>query len=215
MGLNASDPLSADTTRWAGLAGSMSLLDKKPGAMEKLFGDLNKTVEDKFDGQVIVTLLPVQSYDTWLDFFEINFDNGTAGSSTVMVSRLIGEDALTGDPEAFQDAIKAATGTSELVGFYPLGGKGVHEATPRGGSNSVNPGWRKAYVHSRKSSPGRILPCEARCLLTFLDRLVSTLSPLPFNKTSEREDKKLLDESYEPLRKITPNMGAYLNEVSS
>lgn len=36
----------------------------------------------------------------------------------------------------------------------------------------------------------------------------------PFDKAGEEEVKKQLDRAYEPLRKLTPGLGAYLNEVS-
>ena len=34
------------------------------------------------------------------------------------------------------------------MNFYLLGGKGVADAVPRGGSDAVNPAWRKAVVHA-------------------------------------------------------------------
>ena len=36
----------------------------------------------------------------------------------------------------------------------------------------------------------------------------------PFDKIGEEKVKKQLDKAYEPLRKLTPGLGAYLNEAS-
>lgn len=143
-------PVPGLPDRWTGLAGSFSMANKKPGALASLITKLNDTVLEKFNGTALVDHEPVQEYETFLDFFDINFDNGTAGYGGAMVSRLIGEEALTGDPDALVEALKAATGPSGSMSFYPLAGKGVHEAEPRGGSNSANPGWRNALVHARK-----------------------------------------------------------------
>ena len=43
-----------------------------------------------------------------------------------------------------------------------------------------------------------------------------TASPiLPFNRNNEAEVVARLDAAFEPLRELTPGLGAYLNEVSS
>ena len=60
-----------------------------------------------------------------------------------------------GEISALKEAIQAATEPNGMIDFYLLGGKGVRDAKPRGGSSAVNPGWRKALIHSRASSPSR------------------------------------------------------------
>ena len=143
-------PVPGLSDRWTGLAGAFSMANKKTGAMAELLDRLNATILEKFEGTAFVGSEPVQEYDSFMDYYSVNFDNGTAGGGAVMVSRLIGEEALTGDSDSLVEALKAATGPTGSMNFYPLAGKGVHDAKPRGGSNSVNPGWRKALVHSRK-----------------------------------------------------------------
>lgn len=44
---------------------------------------------------------------------------------------------------------------------------------------------------------------------------VSSLAFPPFNETARAEVMATLESSFEPLRKLTPGMGAYLNEVST
>jgi len=72
-----------------------------------------------------------------------------------------------------------------------VSGKGVHNAKPRGGSNAINPAWRKAYVHS-------VLP----------------LDWAPFDEEEKSyQEGNLTDVYIEALRKLAPDMGAYVNEA--
>lgn len=149
LAMNGTSPISPGQ-RWSGLAGVMTLLNKGPEVVQEIMGALNDTVLERFNGTAFVQTMPVQSYDSWLDYYEVNFDNNTSGGSAIMVSRLLDEEALAGNHEPLKKALQAATEGTEMIDFYLLGGKGVHNAKPRGGSNAVNPGWRKAYVHTRK-----------------------------------------------------------------
>lgn len=154
LALNGTNPIPSPgmPDRWAGFAGAMTLLDKGPEAVQEILGPLNKTVLEKFNGTGMVLSLPVESYGTWLEYYDKHFDNGTAGGGAIMVSRLLDEQALTGNYEALKEALRAATEPNDMIDFYLLGGKGVQNAEPRGGSDSVNPGWRRAYIHTRKST---------------------------------------------------------------
>ncbi|KAK3694284.1 hypothetical protein B0T22DRAFT_506654 [Podospora appendiculata] len=63
-------------------------------------------------------------------------------------SRLLGADALTRNLTLSAEAFKRfSEGTTGNV--YLVAGKGVRNATPRGGGNSVCPAWRSAYVHAK------------------------------------------------------------------
>lgn len=152
LAVNGTVPVPAPglPERWTGLAGAFTMVNKESGEMDTLLKNLNATVLEKFNGTALIGKEPVHEFGSFLDWFDVNFDNGTAGGGAAMVSRLIGEEALTGDSDALVEALKSATSATGSVSFYPLAGKGVHEAKPRGGSNSVNPGWRKAIVHSCK-----------------------------------------------------------------
>lgn len=160
--MNGTNPVPAPglPDRWSGLSGVLSLLNKGPEAVQEILDPLNNTILERFNGTAFLQTLPVESYDSWLDYYDVNFDNGTAGGGALLVSRLLDEEALTGDHEALKGALQATTEASEIIHFYLLGGKGIHEAKPRGGSNAVNPGWRKAYVHTRKSTP----PSSSACI---------------------------------------------------
>lgn len=134
----------------AGMSGSLVLVDRAPGALQAELGRLNETVQAAFPGVAGVFAEPVKAYGTFLAWFDENFDAGTCGASAVLKSRLIDERALTEDPGAIVDALMSASGPVGGMSVFLLGGKAVNEAEPRGGSNAVNPGWRKALVHSRE-----------------------------------------------------------------
>ena len=65
-------------------------------------------------------------------------------------SRLLDEEGLTSNLTTIKGAFKAAFPPGAVTDAYLVGGKGVMEATPRGGSNAVNPALRKAFVHTSR-----------------------------------------------------------------
>jgi hypothetical protein len=48
-----------------------------------------------------------------------------------------------------------------------------------------------------------------------LSTLVAAHGFLPFNETSKKEAMDSLNTGFEPFRKLAPDTGAYMNEVSS
>jgi hypothetical protein len=87
-------------------------------------------------------------YKDFYSYYAINNGPLDAGSDIVVGSRLLDEEALTSNHTAVKEAFKAATPSGSSTSAYLVGGKGVRNAVPRGGSNAVNPAWRKALVHS-------------------------------------------------------------------
>jgi hypothetical protein len=66
-------------------------------------------------------------------------------------SRLLDAEALTANLTAVKVALQgfiAPGGGQANVDF--ISGKGVWNAVPRGGSDAVNPAWRKALIHMSK-----------------------------------------------------------------
>ncbi|KND91631.1 6-hydroxy-D-nicotine oxidase [Tolypocladium ophioglossoides CBS 100239] len=159
-----------------------------PNVAAKIFKPLNDTLKEKWQGQAVM-FQTTEQYPSFLAWFDKNYDQGQAGQSSYMVSRLLDGKALTGDPEALGKALKAGSAPSGGMLVFMVAGKGVQDAKPRGG-NAVNPAWRTAYVHA-----------------------VEGMGFAPFNKTAEEEAIKLLDTSFQPLRALTPNSGAYINEA--
>ncbi|MBE3046768.1 hypothetical protein IMZ48_30415 [Candidatus Bathyarchaeota archaeon] len=128
----------------AGLMGATLTLDTHdPAEINKIFKPLNDTIQERWPGQIELIIL-IQSYDTYMEYYTINYDNGEAGNSAWLVSRFMDKDLLTGD--ALPDALETALVDGGWLGCYLVAGKGVNEAKPRGGSNAVHPAWRTAYV---------------------------------------------------------------------
>jgi hypothetical protein len=135
---------------WAGIVGSFAVVNQSVEYTENLFAKLNDTLLERFNGTGIVTLLPVRTYDTFMEYFEEWFDPGSTGVTSLIKSRLLSREALTGDLGALKTALIAAAKPTGYIHFYPLAGRAVHEAANGGLDNSVNPGWRSAYVHAGK-----------------------------------------------------------------
>ncbi|UKZ74474.1 hypothetical protein TrVFT333_002142 [Trichoderma virens FT-333] len=178
--------------RIAGFLGTSILQDvDSPDVAAKIFNPINDTIRERWSNKVqFYTLLT--EYDSWLGWFDKNFDSSQAGGSQYLVSRLLDGEALTGNPKKLKNALQAAMtiGDGEAMSVFMVGGKGVQEAKPRGGSNAVNPAWRTAYVHALTSQPFGT-----------------------FNKTAENDAKASLDKEFQPLRDLTPKSGAYINEA--
>ncbi|KAL7928879.1 FAD-binding domain-containing protein [Trichoderma chlorosporum] len=176
--------------RIAGFLGSTVLQDaESPDVVAKIFNPINETLRERWADKVQFYTLAT-AYDSWLGWFSQNYDTDPAGGSQYLVSRLLDGEALTGDPTKLKNALQAAVAPSGSMAVFMVGGKGVQEAKPRGGSDAVNPAWRTAYVHT-----------------------INSQSFGPFNKTAENDAKATLDKAFQPLRDLTPKSGAYINEA--
>jgi hypothetical protein len=91
-------------------------------------------------------------YHTRYEAHIANHDASVAGSDTVLGSRLLDAATLTGNQTALKAALKGFTSTGPNAGSGPflLGGRGVRDAVPRGGSDAVLPAWRTALAHVSK-----------------------------------------------------------------
>ncbi|KAL7786986.1 FAD-binding domain-containing protein [Trichoderma ceciliae] len=175
--------------RVAGFMGSCILQNvDNPDVIAKAFNPINDTIRERWSNKVQFYSL-INQYDSWLGWFDKNFDSSQAGGSSYIVSRLLDGEALTSNPKKLNMALKAATSSGGTMAVFMVAGKGVREAKPRGGSNAVNPAWRTAYVHALNSE-----------------------SFGPFNKTAENNAIATLDKEFQPLRDLTPKSGAYINE---
>ncbi|KAF5009331.1 hypothetical protein FDECE_4429 [Fusarium decemcellulare] len=186
-------PLPGLPERVAGLMGRTIILDTQDEAeINKIFQPLNETIQERWPGQVTLIVL-TQPYDSFMDWYSENFDDGQAGGSVYLISRLLDKDTLTKDLDALSDALKPILIDDGWLATYLVAGKGVNEAKPRGGGNAVHPAWRKAYIHA----------------LTWLG-----WGYPPFDETAEGRTRKILNDRFEALRELTPapTHGAYMNE---
>lgn len=137
----------------AGLMGNVITLDTHdPAEIDAIFKPLNDTINERWPGLVHLIVLS-SSFDTWMEYYDLNYDSGESGGSVYLVSRLLDKDVLTKDLDALSEALKPVLLNDGWLATYLVAGKGVQEAKPRGGGNAVHPAWRKAYVHARKYTP--------------------------------------------------------------
>jgi hypothetical protein len=92
--------------------------------------------------------------NTYADFYSWFKDhNGPldGGFDGIDGSWLLDKKALTTDLDVLKQAVKQFTPPDSSSAPYLVSGKGVWDAVPRGGSNSINPAWRKALMHFSES----------------------------------------------------------------
>jgi hypothetical protein len=89
--------------------------------------------------------------EVYSDFWAWYKDNNgplDANHDHILGSRLLDGKALTENPTALKATLQKITPAGSISSHFMVGGKNVMNAQPRGGSNAVNPAWRKAYVHT-------------------------------------------------------------------
>ncbi|KAM7209625.1 FAD-binding domain containing protein [Naviculisporaceae sp. PSN 640] len=139
-------------------------------------------------------------YKSFLDWYNVNYDNSAAGTNSLTGSRLLDKSSLTGNLTLTAEVFKTFTNVEHPGGMgtaYLVSGKGVHNAVPRGGSNAVLPAWRKAYVHA-----------------TLVSASAFGVGFAPLNATSRADAMKRINRALEPMRKLAPDSGAYANEAT-
>lgn len=119
--------------------------DSLTTVVNQLFADATSLYPGRF-----ATYTNATSYPDFWGYYEINNGPLSAGSDILLGSRLLDGKALTGNLTALAEAYKTASAPGLGAQAFLVSGKGVHNAKPRGGSNAVNPAWRRAYVHSGK-----------------------------------------------------------------
>ncbi|KAH7232093.1 hypothetical protein B0J15DRAFT_539316 [Fusarium solani] len=183
-------PIPGAPKEVAGILGQFIVQDvEDPEYTEKIWKPINETIQKRWSGAVQL-LVGKEEYPSFLKWFDVHYDQDTAGNSSYLVSRLLSKEALDGDQDALKRALKSAMGPSGGMGAFLVAGKGVRDAKPRGGSDAVNPGWRKSYVHALS---GKGFPA--------------------FNYTAKAQAVEELIETWEPMRKLSPDTGAYINEA--
>ena len=117
-------------------------------ALEDLLAPFVRHVNETYSNQTTTKATSTIFPNFHSMFLEFADDTG-AGVDKVVGSRLLPPETLTED--AFGGALKDFLG--EAGGrLYMVSGRGVWNANPRGGSDAVNPAWRKALIHAGKPS---------------------------------------------------------------
>ena len=116
----------------------------------------------------------------------------TVGSDGRIGSRLLDEQALTGDYAHLRTKLKESmsSNTHVMLG-HAVAGPGVRDVRIPGGSNAVNPAFRKAYTH-----------------------VVIPASWSPLNEAQKMQaTNHLRNEQIQALRELAPASGAYVSEA--
>ena len=87
-------------------------------------------------------------FPTFLDWYAVNNDTSPTGFDMILGTRLLSKAAVTTNLSATAAAIQDMASTAGYVEIDLISGPGVHEAQPRGGGDSVNPGWRTSYIET-------------------------------------------------------------------
>jgi hypothetical protein len=114
------------------------------GLLAPIVRHINETHSNRITTKATSIVFP-NFYSMFLKYAD---DTG-AGVDKVVGSRLLPPETLK--EHAFKSALMDFVG--EAGGrLYMVSGKGVWNASPRGGSDAVNPAWRKALIHAGKPS---------------------------------------------------------------
>jgi hypothetical protein len=82
----------------------------------------------------------------------VSHDGSPVGVTVFLGSRLLGAEALTTNLTAVAGAFETLAGVGiGVTESYLISGKGVWDAKPRGGGNSVCPAWRKTLSQNGES----------------------------------------------------------------
>lgn len=143
----------ADPPLLAGVFGILALQDTDDEEdMLALMDPIAEEAAERYPASDVTFSPQFEKFDSFLDWYNVYFDQGPAGTNMWMGSRLLDEEALTGDAEKLAADLDLLMDSTEETSLMVLivAGKGVHEAEPRGGGNAVLPAWRKSYAHARK-----------------------------------------------------------------
>ncbi|KAK0628601.1 hypothetical protein B0T17DRAFT_523189 [Bombardia bombarda] len=190
----APNPFDGGATTASGIFMQVALQDSTVAAMTQLWAPvlshINATWPGVFSAQFVSAVYP--SFYAW---YQDYYDQSSTGTNNFIVSRLLDAKALAaggsgGDLGVTAEALRQFS-AGEIGTAYLVAGRGVHEARPRGGGNAVCPAWRKAYVHAT------------------LD-----ISFPPLNPAARADAIARANAHLEPLRRLAPDSGAYMNEAN-
>jgi hypothetical protein len=117
-------------------------LSKLVDTLTPLFEHINTTWPGQFN-IIFDTFSYPDFYSWWNTAFSTDIGVGTDG---LVANRLLDANALSAPQETWIQTLKNVTPPGTFVTIDLIAGPGVWHAVPSGGSDSIHPGWRKAYV---------------------------------------------------------------------
>lgn len=150
---NFPNPFDNGTTRISAFALDFIIQNTQdPAAMQAIWKPILAHVNQTWPEAV--TIANSTAYPSFSSWFADHFDSSSAGEDLYVGSHLMDEEAFV-NPAALTRAFKTFSSPSGGSNAYLVAGKGVHDAKPRGGGDSVCPAWRNALVHASKLSHTR------------------------------------------------------------
>ena len=137
--------------RVTGIMGKLIMLNvTEPAALMEHLDPIRAYINETWKGEFTYGGQTTM-YDSFYQWYEVNYDHSPAGYNSVMASRLLDAEALEGDQnsEGLSDALDAFA-QGDLNTVFLVAGQGTWKSKPRGGGNAVAPAWRKAVVHASK-----------------------------------------------------------------
>jgi hypothetical protein len=148
---------------------------------------MNQTWPNQFQIQAQASPDSATFYGWWAPFASVT----GKGVNTLLASRLFDTKALGQPLSKIEQMLRSTVPTNGVSIIHLVAGKGVQNAKPSGGSDAVNPAWRKAYFH-----------------------YVSAEQWSPLNNTAKNEVIERITKQYIPaMTDLAPNSGAYINEA--
>jgi hypothetical protein len=127
-------------------AAAFLMLDAKPGTLPKLFAPIIDKINSTWPGTVKF-IGNEQQYSNFYSWWYPNRDTSPYGNDIMIGSRLLDGESLSRPAEEIKKMLKMAIPTAGGANVNMVSGKKVWSAKPSGGSNAVNPAWRKSYLH--------------------------------------------------------------------
>ncbi|KAI0397651.1 FAD-binding domain-containing protein [Xylariaceae sp. FL0594] len=181
---------SSGTITVAGIAAELALINTQDTAsLSNILDPVLATMKTRWPTAAVSVSVDVRAYQSLRAWLVDNEDMSPAGSDKYIGSRLLDEAAFSSHNSTYLGQVLQGSGSSTPSPFL-VGGKGVWNARPRGGSTAVTPTWRKALAH-----------------------VVFGVPFAPLNTTAKQEALAKVDQMTQPLRDIAPDMGAYINEA--
>jgi hypothetical protein len=199
-----------------------------PGNTSDSLSDAVKAVFDAatapFPPLTFFSSVSARTYPSFWDWYKDANGPLDAGSDVILGSRLLDQKALTGDGNAslVKETLKIVTAGRNPLMVYLVAGKGVRDARPRDGGNSVSPAWRRALVHAGMLCLRRLTLRRSRAVLAGAvcrengadAEVVVARSWNPFDAARKARQEDLMSNTLvAALRRLAPDMGAYVNEV--
>ena len=128
-------------------------LSEVAGALTPLLEYINTTWPGQFS-----IVYDTSSYPDFYSWYLAAFPDSDFGVGTdgLVASRFLDANALSAPQETLVQTLKESTPTPGYVSINMIAGPGLWNAVPSGGSDSIHPGWRKAYVEFSRYPPPNI-----------------------------------------------------------